>query len=316
MKLVTVVCLCTVTFITLCGCTSNKKELTDSSALDMMRDYEKPYKFLVNVSALRIIRNETPMDYSRSAGGSAEGQIIKQLLDAHLITQNTRTLDYPKLSPELSGKYTNSEGDAFTETFKLSNGDNSTALSGQKLLTNKFGQSDTFTESGTVAQDGTLELTAMQGPYVWAQERGHYREDGDAAYVDLEAMPGKMLVRDGHPAFRLTGRASKAKTHIVWYRYSIPASVTQDMVTAPNGEFLKCGDWKLSGISGLKLDSDTRASAEFTWEAASMCKFGSVFAAAEGIPLNGTGEVRFAKKPDGTWFVDNMSFNNYERPQL
>ncbi len=268
---------------------SSVKQLDESSARDLIRDrLKEPYKIRAdNVSKLL---GRTLKDYKSSNAGNPQEATVKRLLDKGLVIQTVETVSYPKISGTFVSQK-NYYGD--WTVYDLEMRPNSNLLTGDSYRTGTLGspkpQSPWWVE-GSIEPDGRLRLNTSG-----ANEEATYVEEGSAAYIDFKG---------GSTYGRYKGNATGKKVDASLYTYSWNPDLSQKrLIREGNAIYVIGGECEVGNVSGLRLVTDTVATATFGWKA-TLNDVGASFFPVQ--PPTGTGEVSFGKKPDGTWFVDEL----------
>jgi len=277
------------------GCSSNK-ELTESSAHDMVADYSANENYNVPIGDLTRYLTKTTDDYSAS-GQAGLRETVAKLIEGGFVSETTETLSYPRIEGHfVSPASPNGSHDEYD--FEMAPGTND--LSGSHLIyQGSFNPRETIT--GQVEPDGSVEFHDTTGDGTWEVEHGAYVEDGDVARINVA-----MLSSFPHyPPFVLTGKASHQKTSVVWHEYHLVPELASKIEGNSAAPYAPGGRIKIGDVSGLHLLNDVEASAQFQWEA-SLDDFGSIIEG--GQTPKGNGEVVFGKKPDGEWVITSITY--------
>jgi hypothetical protein len=304
-----------------CNSSRSTKELTESSARELLGKRLGGDKYMVDVSQLGQLIVRTRVDYSSVGGGAQEQVVAKELLKDGSIIRSTEAVDYPSIAGDFAARIDKSfqppNQDRWvtrweTKGWTVQNSPNEPmTLSGTVHSLTEEGEgkgplsvrsSDQGAASGTVTPDGKVELIDTR--FGWNVHRGTYSEDGPNAYLDFV----------GDDTYqKLTGKASGRKFQVLWYTYSFGPAFKSQIVTADNGTFVPGGDFTIGDVRDLRLVTETVAAARFAWEA-SLNSTGKTF--LQNVAPKGTGMVSFAKKPDGGWFVDEIRFEGHSQPHI
>lgn len=173
--------------------------------------------------------------------------------------------------------------------------------------------------SGTVQPDGGLVLSCVH--FSWQPLRGRYYEDAQKGYLKFEHGTFRSLGSLGsvRKAGGLTttvlkpeegifvGAATGQKVTVTWYSYAWSPQFEAQLQGSDNARYLVLGGYGVGDVTNLRLDTDTRASANFSWKVL-LNSNGKVLYGVNPVPGQaGTGTALFAKKPDQTWFLESVS---------
>jgi len=290
--------LLTVVILLTAACSSSVhsvKQLDESSARDLIKDRltKDPYK--IHADNISKLLGRTLKDYKSSPAGNEQEAIVKRLLDKAFVIQTTETVSYPKSSGTFISQ---NQYVGYWTIYDLEMRPNSNVLTGDSYRTGSLEglakPASPWWVEGSVEPDGSLRLNTSG-----SHEEAAYVEEGPAAYIDF---------RGGSSYGRYKGSATRKRVDVKVYTYSWSPDVLQKRLTRTGDAiYVIGGDFEVGNVSRLRLVTDTVASAEFAWKA-SLNDVGQIFFPIR--PPDGTGEALFGKKPDGTWFVDQLSVNH------
>jgi len=276
------------------GCTS-KKELTESSALALLRERTDKRKYMIPLSGLMRLMTRTREDYS-SGNGTADATVLKELLARGLVVQHVDTVSYPKISGRFAGTFAYGNGEHYTEGYDLETGQDSNTLSGDQFYIEPgrgINQRDKI--AGTVMPDGGIDLHTTTGDYYWQMKHATYTEEGSLATLKFRGQSAS-----------LNGKATGQKVAVKWYQYEFSPETMRQIEKTSAGSHLAGGEYEVGEVTDLRLVTETAAVARFSWHV-SLNSFGQII--SSGKEPSGNGGVSFAKKPDGTWFVDEVDYH-------
>lgn len=275
--------------------TDSVRQLDETSARDLIKDRftKEPYK--IPADSISKLLGRTLKDYKSSSAGNEQEAIVKRLLDKGFIIQTAETVSYPKIAGTFISQkqYTGS-----WTVYDLEMRPNSNVLIGHSYRSSSPEglpkPTSPWWVEGSVEPDGTLKLNTSG-----TREEAAYVEEGPAAYIDF---------RGGSLYGRYKGTATRKRVDVKGYTYSwSPDFLQKGLTRTGKSIYVIGGDFEIGNVSSLRLVTDTVATAEFAWKA-SLNEVGQIF-----FPVHspsGTGAVSFAKKPDGTWFLDELRVND------
>ncbi|MGP8248175.1 MAG: hypothetical protein ACLQVN_27150 [Bryobacteraceae bacterium] len=306
---------CLALLATVEGSCQSRKQLTETSARDLIREYISSQKqsFTVPVGAILPLMSRTKKDYTATASNEVE-VAVKRLIGTKLVMQTPVMIAYPVISGQFSRRYTIDNDTArfsldhkdhwYTETYTVETGPNSNVVTGKREITidPPYGSRSNLVQqqsaTGAVRPDGSVDLqTASIGHADYVLDvrfRFAYIEDGPTAY--LQSPNGTKLV----------GKASGRKVELKEYEYSFSPEMQKRVLGQGQQAYVSGGSFEIGEVSGLRLLGETEATAAFAWHAA-MNDLGRALLGDEAKPA-GTGAATFAKKPDGTWFIDSVRY--------
>jgi hypothetical protein len=154
---------------------------------------------------------------------------------------------------------------------------------------------------GTIGPDGKVRLA--WGPYGQFTVNLTYVEEGGKAILRASG-PGcyqcPIVVTD-----YVGGQATGENTTVTLYDYAFsPEFMT--LITGSNPPSVVVGSYQAGEVTKLALTIETRAQATFAWQSTPN-EVARVLLGDGAVAGKGAGRVEFAKKPDGSWFVDSVS---------
>lgn len=281
----------------LCSCGSaSTKTLNDSTAKDMIQDKmdSQPVTLPLSIFSRYMVLSRT--DYAKATVPiSSIASAFKALVEAGLVEKHAETIEYPVVSGVFSTTSANG-----TDEFDLHVAPNSNDIIGTYTSIGRWGKNPTSEVTGQIAADGAIQLMIhpAAGLIIWpTSQNGHYVESGSNAYLKVDA--------NGPTEY--AGKAARQKFHLVWYTYSWSQSLQKKIVGNARDPRIAIAKFEVHNISDLKLETDTQASSRFTWSL-DPNDLGKIMPAA--VPSGTrTGTALFAKRPDGTWFLDTLNRN-------
>jgi hypothetical protein len=289
-----------------CGSTSTKN-LTEDSARNLIQGYihDQKQTYVVQLTAVLPAMRRTAQDYTSfsASGGAGLDAVLKRLLDRKLIVQHSDVISYRKISGTFSHRDNLNGGGYQTFEYTIRPVPGSNELIGSWIYTDAYrGTRQTGGLKGTIGADDKVTLVAgdFTQPYVYAEEGGvaHLRRSSCFA--------GEICATD------LVGKSTGQKVEVKWYEYSFSSefqklvSMTPASAFSPQQVYASGGSFEIGEVSGLRLVTETEATAAFAWHVA-LNDIGYALLGDDARPA-GTGSAAFAKKPDATWFVDHVGF--------
>jgi hypothetical protein len=276
------------------GCSSRNsvKQLDERSAGNLIKDRLSKERYQIRADHINKFLIRSLVDYKAANPETAEEATIKTLLDKGFVSQTVETLSYPQISGTFvsQGQY----GGVWT-VYDLEMRPNSNIFTGDSYRANSHDSptkpADTWWVQGSVEPNGSIKLNTSG-----TLENAGYVEEGGDGYIDFK----------GSSSWgRYKGPATRKKININSYTYAWSPDFLQKLTSREgNILYVNGGTFEVGEVSELRLLTETVATAKFAWKA-SLNDTGRIFSPKE-IP-GGTGEVSFGKKPDGTWFVDQIS---------
>jgi hypothetical protein len=279
-----------------CNADSSAKRLDESSAKELVLKHTSNLTFKIPLNPYLPLLGRTLTDRSAPTGTTIQDSIFQHLIQQGYVLQNADIIQYPAVSGVFSGRKDCGQGmDCFTKReFKLQMVPNSNNLVGEATeLHQHWTNPASHNVTGTIEPDGTV---AISDPMVGL--KGTYKEQGASAYLEIH-FP---INGDNEPS-TFVGPATGRKVEIKWYTYSWSPEFQQKIVRGNNVNAVIGGGFEIGAVSDLRLIAETEASAYVTYTGV-LDKIGKTFYPAS--PPNGRWQVLFGKKPDGTWFVDQL----------
>jgi hypothetical protein len=283
------------------ACSSSVNKLDESSGLRLTEAY-------LNHMSVAVPTQLTKDQIPRSLEGSSQlvpsndkERVGLELIKRNFIKEDTETVYYPRIS----GRFAATTGGGQEAGYDLQMSANSNVLTGYY-----FYGSQHNTIKGTIDPDGQVEvLVSFQIPRygysdsAWAKERAKYEERGQAATLHMIQQGW------GIPSLpeTLNGTASGGRVAVTWYTYTPSPSLLAKVSTIDGQPFISIGKCIVTNLTGLRLISETEAQADTAWRV-KLNELGDIITDKSGN-LAGAGRVLFAKKPDGSWFVDRVVLN-------
>jgi hypothetical protein len=270
---------------------SSVKQLNESNAELLIRDRLKKEPYKIRAENISKLLARTLKDYKSANAGNDQEATVKRLLEKGFVLQAVETVNYPRISGTFSVRFVNMLNRWETRVFQLEMIPNSNLLTGTYT-----GGAGVYKVTGSVQPDGKVEMRFLDASTFsgYTQSNGVYREVGPAASLDF---------RDSH---NLEGKATGQKVEVRWYTYSWSPDFQKQLLHEGNETYVIGGGLEVGNVSDLRLVLETEATAKFNWKA-SLNSVGELFFPSG--PPSGAGEVAFGKRPDGTWFVDQLQVN-------
>jgi hypothetical protein len=283
---------------------SSHKELNESTARDMIRENLSKRPLKLPLARFGQMMNRSQLDYTSFTPSSEAEVIFKRLLNGKFAEQTIDKVQYPMVSGTFVWvEKTNSpEWDPVTNTYELDlyMVQNSNKLIGLKKEFREskiMHVSDSGRLDGTIQPEGGIELDLYSGNMKLGWNlKGNYSEKADKAYLNL--IPGPI----SGPSREYVGKATGKTIQVNWYTYSWSADFRNRMVNDNNNFYVVGGKIEAGNVSDLRLVTDTEATARVHW-VPTPNDIGKLF---DLTPQGGTFSASFAKKPDGTWFLDRI----------
>lgn len=294
------------------GCAqSSVKQLNEESGRSLLKEAVAKRGYMLNISALHHFLGLSLKDYTTFKGVGPEA-VLKKLVERHLVQRESDTVTYPKISGAFMAQMNLGSESASgwqRDTWVLTIlpqrprnawglGANAVRVTGRfySQLGNEIHPSARQAE-GAITSDGRIALNYLVNPYLWSGPawKGVYEEDGATAFLKFQVKGWT----------RFIGKATGQKITVNWYEYSISPELSKQIIHTPQGPLIAGGKIEVETLSELKLVSQTEAVAQFTWNVP-LNDLGAILLGHK-VPA-GNGTVSFAEKPDGTWFVDHVSF--------
>ncbi|MGO8787282.1 MAG: hypothetical protein ACLQVL_07860 [Terriglobia bacterium] len=102
------------------------------------------------------------------------------------------------------------------------------------------------------------------------------------------------------------GKPTGQRVEVKYFDYAFSPEIQKLIVGTGQQASIPVGSYEIGEVSGLRLLTDTEATAAFAWSVP-LDDVGHAFFDDDAKPA-GTGEAGFGKKPDGTWFLDHVSY--------
>jgi hypothetical protein len=279
-------------FLAGCGSSvSSVKQLDESSGRALIEDRIKQEPFKIPADSASKLFTRTLKDYKSANPGNDNEATEKRLLEKGFVQQTVETVVYPRISGTFSVGFVNMLNHQETRAFQIE------MIPNSNLLAGTYTGGRVYKVTGSVQPDGKVEVRFLDASTFsgYTQSNGVYREAGPAAFLDF---------RDGHI---LEGKATGQKVEVKWYTYSWSPDFQKKILHEGNTTYINGGGIEITNISDLRLLLETEATANFNWKA-SLNSVGELF--FPGVPPSGVGEAAFGKKPDGTWFVDQLQLGH------
>lgn len=273
------------------------KELNESSARELIKDRLSKETYKIPVDNITRLFARTLTDYKTVNAAAGPVADLKRLLDKGLVLQAADSVSYPKISGPFVFR---GEGD-WTQGWHLETVPNSNSVTGEFFPAGPpalYG-SERSGARGTVQPDGKIELHVEAKGLTWICT---YAEKGSDAYLVVQSAPADNMVGN-----RYKGSATGKRVDVKWYIYSWSPDFQKQFVHTQSGTSVIGGGWEVGEVSGLRLVTDTEATAKFAWKA-SLNDIGKLFFPSQ--TPHGEFQPTFGKKPDGTWFVDRLGVND------
>jgi hypothetical protein len=265
------------------------KELNELSARELIKSRLTEETYKIPVDGVSELFARTLTDYRTLTAPTGRQAELKRLLDKGLVLQTAGIASYPRISGTF--KYRSQVGNEQMREYHIEMLPNSNFFTGEFVVTYCCPESSNRSRArGTVRPDGTMEF--QEGG--WYGYNRTYREEGSAAYL---IFPGQQY----------EGTATGRRVDLRSYTYSWSPGFQKQLVRSQNATFLPGGRFEVGEVSGLRLVTDTEATAKFAWKA-SLNDLGKLFFASQAPA--GASEATFGKKPDGTWFVDRLGISD------
>ncbi|MGC9994282.1 MAG: hypothetical protein ABSE79_03105 [Terriglobia bacterium] len=282
-----------------CTSVSSVRQLDETSAKGLIQGKleKQPLKIRVNnMSQLMVM---TLRDYKTSVAHNNYEAALKRLLERNLVSQSVETKNYPVISGAFIERESTLDGPR-TGMYRLQMSPDSNVLAGEFSVTGfddlRRQKTSGYRVQGSVQPDGKLVLS-REG-WTTCDQAGAYVEEGSVAYLELIHCPIGTKVR-------WQGPASGKRVNVKWYTYSWAPDFQKQLLRDEGGLFAVGGGIDVERVTALRLTTETEATAEFTWKA-SLNDTGRTFVGS--METGGQhGTVAFGRKPDGTWFVDQLS---------
>ena len=319
----------------LSACTSSKV-LNESRAKALIGEALQKASYMTSAGSITPLMSRSTNDYRATTVSAGPGHTLKRLIEEKLVTQKVETVNHPKVSGTFVSRWfyntyayswrsNQSQRLHFRTEFSLT-----TDSVKQDLVhvTGKHGKSigppswDLIPGSGwielvpmigRVDPDGSVHLPSATwigsltsvppGPPIEGDLNFQYREEGATAYLQ-ETRQDQLLCADCYsPTGRRTfaGTASGKKVEVKWYEYTFSPEVQTS--AGRQGIEVAAGRFQVGEVSNLQLVNDTHAVANFAWDA-QLNKIGQIMLA--DVKPSGTSTAQFAKKPDGTWVINEF----------
>ncbi len=287
------------------GCSSTStKNLTEDSARNLIRGYihDQKQDFTVQLTAVLPTMRRTVQDYaSFSDAGVGLNAVLKRLLEHKLVVQHSDVVSYRRISGTFSHRDNLSAAGQQIFDYTVESVPGSNELTGKWVYTDTYrGTRQTGSLKGTIGADDKVTLVAGEFTQPYA-----YVEEGGVAHLRRSScLAGEICATD------LVGKPTGQKVEVKWYEYSLSPEFQKRISMTPASSFspqqasASGGGFEISDVSGLRLITDTEATAAFAWHVA-LNDVGHALLGDDAKPT-GTGSATFAKKPDGTWFVDHI----------
>ncbi len=293
------------------GCASSTgpvKELNESSAKRMIAKYlnatHPQIGILFGPLLPYLIASHTAADYNAGKAGPY-GSLLKQLVGQGFLSQKVYTMTVP----EISGTFVRGsvEANGVEDEWILRSVPGTNELQGFAIWDANDGTSR-YQGSGTIETDGTFNLScASTTPWTCDdQGRGRYYEKGGRGYLQF---PHYARALNGDPPY--VGPATGHKVTATLYTYTMTPKFTALLKYNAGAPYVDIGNFDVEKVTNLRLDTDTQASADFTY-AVSLNSTGRVFFPTGS--LGAAGQVVFGKKPDGSWAIDSIAGVPHLRP--
>jgi hypothetical protein len=290
------------------GCSSTStKNLTENSARNLIQGYTRDQKhdFTMQLTAVFPAMRRTVQDYTSfsASGGVRLDAVLKRLLDHKLVVQHSDVISYRKVNGTFSHRDNLNAGGQRVFDYTIESVPGSNELTGNWIYTDTYrGTRQTGSLKGAIAVDDKVTLVAGEFTQPYA-----YVEEGGVAHLRRSScFAGEICATD------LVGKPTGQKVEVKWYEYSFSPEFQKRISMRPASSFspqqasVSGGGFEIGEVSGLRLMTDTEASAAFGWHVA-LNDVGHALLGDDAKPT-GTGSATFAKKPDGTWFVDHMGY--------
>jgi type IV pilus assembly protein PilA len=286
--------------------TSSVKKLDESSAAGLIETRLKAEPYKVRLGSISGLFGRTLIDYKNSQSQGDLETTFKRLLDKGLVQQTVETVSYPAVAGTFvtEDQWVKGVGQGSAE-YVLGMSPNSNILTGEfriNTTANVIGQPERSTHNvqGAIQPDGKIALRFEDDGTGFSERKGDYVEKGSTAYLHIFPVAGGTYTD-------WQGQATGRRVEVKWYTYSWSSSASKDMGGDQSGPFFIGGALKVEDVTGLRLVKETEATAKFSWQA-SLNDMGRLFYPNQ-LP-NGVGEASFGKKPDDTWFVDELRLND------
>lgn len=102
------------------------------------------------------------------------------------------------------------------------------------------------------------------------------------------------------------GQATGEKNTVTLYDYAFSPEFMK-LVIGSNPMSVVIGSYETGEVTHLALSIETRAEATFAWQSTPN-EIARVLLGEDAVSGKGAGTAEFAKKPDGSWFVDSVVF--------
>jgi len=292
--------------LTGCGSTSTKN-LTEDSARNLIRGYIRDQKqtFTVQLTAVLPEMKRTSRDYTSSSTSESAGldAVLKRLLDHKLVAQHSNTVSYRQISGTFSHRDNLDAGGQRIFDYTIEPVPGTNALTGNWVYTDTYrGTRQNGSLKGTIGPDDKVDLLAGE----FTQQYAYVEEGGVAHLRRSSCSAGEICATD------LVGKPAGRKVEVKWYEYSLSPefqkriSITPASSFSAQQAFASGGGFEIDDVSGLRLITETEAAAAFAWHV-QLNDVGHALLGDDAKPA-GTGSTAFAKKPDGTWFVDHLGY--------
>lgn len=272
-----------------CNSDSSVKRLNESSAKKLIQEHTSNLSFKIPLNSYLPLLDRTLKDRSAPTGTTLQDSIFQHLIEQGFVLQKADIIQYPVISGVFSGALSFDKRE-----FKLEMVANSNNLVGEATEVYADTPAVSHKVTGTVDPDGTVQLSDN---YVGV--KAVYREQGSTAHFDRLDCQG--IAGIGPCSY--VGKASGRKLDIKWYTYSWSPEFQQKIVRNNNVYAVIGGGFDIGEVSDLRLITETEATAYATYTGV-LDKIGKSFYPAS--PPNGRWQVLFGKKPDGTWFIDQL----------
>lgn len=288
------------------GCTAQTtKTLTETTARDLIRNYVRTQHLAPTISLNLGLatQQETTVDYNNYKTTGPTGA-LKRMIDRKYIVQTSHVVSYPKISGTFSYRVPALwMGNILRHEFDIQSVA-PTALIGPNLLT--ITRVDSLEDKSghvTRAEQSFRNLPGNVGA-IGSSGTGQVTFDGMVfTYVEEG---GKAILRAASGVDYVGGPAME-KITVTLYNYALSPEFLK-LIAGSNPPSVVIGTYDIGEVTDLALSIETRAEATFAWQSTPN-EVARVLLGEDAVPGKGTSRVEFAKKPDGSWFVDSVSWH-------